>query len=92
MSPTVKTVRIPSSQKEQPLKTAASYLFRLSIFVIILESRHLHTPDEADVHEFHPVLKEKLSQDDKCWKTEQFEVVKECDLCSGKALTLSRLI
>ena len=73
-------------------KTVASYLFRLSIFVIILESRHLHTPDEADVHEFHPVLKEKLSQDDKCWKTEQFEVVKECDLCTGKALTFSRLI
>jgi hypothetical protein len=54
--------------------------------VIILESRHLHTPDEVDVHEFHPVLKEKLSQDDKCWKTEEFKVIKECDLCTSKII------
>ena len=58
----------------------------LSILVIILESRHLHTPDEtseaSDIHETHHLLKEKLSPDDMCWKTEPFEVVKNCDLCS----------
>jgi hypothetical protein len=36
------------------------------------------------VHEFHPVLKEKLSPNDKCWKNETFDVVKECDLCTGQ--------
>lgn len=58
--------------------------FSLSILVIILESRHLHTLEE-DIHDFHPVLKEKLSPGDKCWKTEQFAVVEECDLCSGES-------
>lgn len=58
----------------------------LSILVIILESRHLHTPDE-DVHEQHPVLKEKLSPNDKCWKTEEFIVVKECDLCTDDEIS-----
>ena len=47
----------------------------LSILVIILESRHLHTADEtSDIHETHEVLKKKLSPGDKCWKTEPFDV------------------
>lgn len=53
----------------------------LSILVIILESQHLHTPDE-DVHEHHPVLKERLSPDDKCWKNEEFVIIRPCDLCT----------
>ena len=32
---------------------------------------------------FITVLKEKLSPDDKCWKTEEYDVIKECDLCTG---------
>lgn len=51
--------------------------------VIILESRHLHTPDETkDIHDHHPILKEKLSPGDKCWQTEPFQIVKACDLCT----------
>ncbi|XP_059082189.1 protein JTB-like isoform X2 [Tigriopus californicus] len=64
---------------------AIAILGGLSILVIILESRHLHTPDEAeahDIHDHHPILKELLSPDDKCWKTEPFQVVEPCDLCS----------
>ena len=74
------------------------------MLIIVIESRHLHTPDEGgsgggrggargwrfggeaeeDVHESHPLLKEKLSPEDKCWKTEPFAVVEECDLCTGE--------
>ena len=59
----------------------------LSILVIILESRHLHTSDEtADIHETHAVLKIKLSPGDKCWKTEPFDVEKECDICTKEEI------
>ena len=59
----------------------------LSILVIILESRHLHTNDESsDIHETHEVLKKKLSPGDKCWKTEPFEIEKECDLCTEEEI------
>ena len=62
----------------------------LSILVIILESRHLHTSDEkeaSDIHETHEVLKKKLSPGDKCWKTEPFDIEKECDLCTEEEIT-----
>ena len=62
------------------------------MLVIILESRHLHTPDETkDVHDHHPVLKEKLSPGDKCWQTEPFQIVKPCDLCTGKSKEWTKL-
>ncbi len=35
------------------------------------------------MHDYHPVLKERLSPDDKCWKTEEAVIVEECDLCTG---------
>ena len=56
----------------------------LSILVIILESVHLHTPDESfsDIHETHHVLKEKLSPRDKCWQNETFDIIEACDLCT----------
>ncbi len=57
-------------------------LFSVSMLVIVLESRHLHTPDE-DVHEAHPILKEKLKSEEKCWKKEKFTIVEECDKCTG---------
>ncbi len=61
----------------------------------MIESRHLHIPDGKggsssssfapyDVHEEHPVLRERLSEEDKCWKKEPFEIVEECDRCTGK--------
>lgn len=60
---------------------------RLSVLVIILESRHLHSPsDEVDVHEEHPVLKERLSPGDKCWKTEEFAILEPCDLCTSNTV------
>jgi len=70
----------------------------LSILIIILESRHLsHIEDprnssngfDDDIHESHPVLKEKLSSDDKCWKKEPFEIVKECDLCTDQEIVMA---
>ena len=55
----------------------------LTVLVIILESRHLSRSDEvSDIHETHEVLKKKLSPGDKCWKTEEFDIEKECDICS----------
>ncbi len=63
----------------------SSLILRLSILIIILESSQLHTPDE-DVHELHPVLKEKLSPNDKCWQTEEFEVIRGCDLCTKEEI------
>ena len=69
-----------------------SLFYRLSILIIILESRHLsHIENPVnsnngfhDIHDSDPVLKEKLSPDDKCWQKEKFEIVEECDLCTGK--------
>ena len=56
----------------------------LSILVIILESRHLHSNSDetADIHETHEVLKKKLSPGDKCWKSEPYDIEKDCDLCT----------
>ncbi len=71
--------------------------------VIVIESRHLHTPDEKgggpggarggggtspkeeDVHEVHPVLRQRLTPKDKCWQTEAYTVVEECDRCTGES-------
>ena len=57
--------------------------FRLSVIIIILENRNLHTLEE-DIHDWHPDLKAKLTPDDKCWKNETFSILEKCDLCSGK--------
>jgi len=70
----------------------------LSILIIILESRVLSTIEnpanssngfDDDIHENHPVLKEKLSPDDKCWKKEKFEIVKDCDLCTDQEIVMT---
>jgi hypothetical protein len=60
-------------------------IFSLTLLVIILESRHLSatSSEDEDVHDHHPVLKEKLSPGDKCWQTEEFVVREQCDLCTG---------
>ena len=56
----------------------------LSFLVIIIESQHLRTPgpDADDVHDRHPILRERLSPNDTCWKTEEYNVVEECDVCT----------
>ena len=59
------------------------HYFRISIIIIILENRNLHTLEE-DIHDWHPDLKAKLTPDDKCWKNESFTILEKCDLCSGK--------
>lgn len=69
----------------------------LSILIIILESRHLsHIENPVnsnngfhDIHDSDPVLKEKLSPDDKCWQKEKFEIVEECDLCTDKEIVMT---
>lgn len=55
----------------------------LSVVIIILESRHLHTDDFFDIHELHPELKSGLTPNDKCWKNESFSIEEKCDLCTG---------
>ncbi len=49
-------------------------------------------PGEPDVHDEHPVLKAKLSKADKCWKTEEYVVVQECDRCTGNNNTLDNKV
>ena len=63
---------------------------RLSIIIIILESRHLHTVEE-DIHDWHPDLKSKLTPGDKCWQNETVDILQNCDLCTGK-ITFLRLL
>ena len=65
------------------------HYFRLSIIIIILENRNLHTLEE-DIHDWHPDLKAKLTPDDKCWKNESFTILEKCDLCSGKKLNVNQ--
>ncbi len=40
---------------------------------------------EEDVHEVHPVLRQRLTPKDKCWQTEPYAVVEECDRCTGES-------
>merc|ERR1711864_16106 len=64
---------------------AIAVLAALSVLIIILESTHLRTHREThkeDIHDSHPILKEKLKAADKCWIKETFEVVENCEVCS----------
>ena len=47
---------------------ATAVLAGLSFLIIILESSHLrsHAEDIADIHESHPILKEKLKGKSNC--------------------------
>ena len=53
---------------------AIAALAGLSFLIIILESSQLrsHQEELQDIHETHPVLKEKLRPEDKCWMKEKF--------------------
>ena len=63
---------------------AIAVLAGLSFLIIILESSHLRSNNEdfQDIHDTHPVLKEKLKDKDKCWTKENYKVVEACDVCS----------
>ena len=68
---------------------AIAALAGLSFLIIILESSQLrsHQEELQDIHETHPVLKEKLRPEDKCWMKEKFKVIEECDVCSPAEVT-----
>ena len=68
---------------------AIATLAGLSFLIIILESSQLrsHQEELQDIHETHPVLKEKLRPEDKCWTKEKFQVIEECDVCSPAEVT-----
>ena len=68
---------------------AIATLAGLSFLIIILESSQLrsHQEELQDIHETHPVLKEKLRPEDKCWTKEKFSVIEQCDVCSPEEVT-----
>ena len=68
---------------------AIAILAGLSFLIIILESSQLrsHQEELQDIHETHPVLKEKLRPEDKCWTKEKYVVIEECDVCSPAEVT-----
>ena len=68
---------------------AIAVLAGLSFLVIILESSQLRSNSEdfQDIHETHPVLKEKLKEKDKCWLKESYTVTEKCDVCSPEEVT-----
>ena len=68
---------------------AIAVLAGLSLLVIILESSQLRSNNEdfQDIHDTHPVLKEKLKDKDKCWLKETYEVTEECDVCSPEEVS-----
>ena len=63
---------------------AIAVLAGLSFLIIILESSQLKSNSEEfqDIHDTHPVLKEKLKDKDKCWTKENFVVIEPCEVCS----------
>jgi len=71
------------SKKRMVLAIAA--LAGLSVLIIILESSHLRSHQD-DIHESHPLLKEKLKPADKCWTTENFETVEACETCTKEEI------
>ena len=68
---------------------AIAVMAGLSFLVIILESSQLRSNSEdfQDIHETHPVLKEKLKEKDKCWLKETYTVTEECDVCSPEEVS-----
>jgi len=68
---------------------AIAVLAGLSFLIIILESSQLrsHQEEIQDIHETHPVLKEKLRPEDKCWTKEKYRVIEECDVCTQDEVT-----
>lgn len=57
----------------------------VSVLIIILESKHLRA-HEVDIHESHPILKEKMKPEHKCWQTQEFSVVEKCHTCTKEEI------
>jgi len=68
---------------------AIAILAGLSFLIIILESSQLKSNNEEfqDIHDTHPVLKEKLTAKDKCWTKESYEVIEQCEVCSKEEVS-----
>jgi hypothetical protein len=64
---------------------AVAILGLVSAIVIIVESTHLRS-HEVDIHESHPILREKLTPVDKCWTREKVEVIEACHLCTKEEI------
>jgi len=64
---------------------AIAALAGLSVLIIILESTHLRSHQD-DIHDSHPLLKEKLKPEDKCWTTENFEIIETCEVCTKEEI------
>jgi len=60
---------------------AVAILGLVSAIIIILESTHLRT-HEIDIHESHPILKEKIKPEEKCWTRESVDVIEACHHCT----------
>eukprot|EP00092_Neocalanus_flemingeri_P001431 GFUD01001527.1.p1 GENE.GFUD01001527.1~~GFUD01001527.1.p1 ORF type:complete len:158 (+),score=28.81 GFUD01001527.1:97-570(+) len=71
------------SKKRMVVAIAA--LAGLSVFIIILESTQLRSHQD-DIHESHPLLKEKLKPEDKCWTTENYEIIEICEVCTKEEI------
>ena len=56
---------------------------------VTLESSQLRSNNEdfQDIHDTHPVLKEKLKEKDKCWLKETYSVTEECDVCTPEEVS-----
>ena len=68
---------------------AIAVLAGLSFLIIILESSQLRSNNEEfnDIHDTHPVLKEKLKDKDKCFTKENYEVIEQCEVCTEEEVT-----
>jgi len=66
---------------------AIAMLGLLSVIIIILESLVLVSHEQPDIHESHPILKEKLKEEEKCWKREEFSVVEPCHHCTKEEIS-----
>jgi len=60
---------------------AVAVLGLVSAIIIILESSHLNS-HEVDIHESHPILKEKMKPEEKCWNSGKYEVIEACHWCT----------
>lgn len=56
-----------------------------SVLIIILESKHLRA-HEVDIHESHPILKEKMRAEDKCWQNQEYSVIEKCHTCTKEEI------
>jgi len=64
---------------------AVAILGFVSALIIVLESTHLRS-HEVDIHESHPILKEKMKPEEKCWTREAVKILEPCHLCTKEEI------